>query len=515
MAPLRIALIDCYTDEPAGLGVMPTVGTYPRYLFGAALLAGAEPRYLTIDDLRVAVRQPRPLEEQVQTNIRMRNTTHTGADTHAILSSSDVVFVIAGVHTPGTYLSAYPGTTKEVSSLLDTLGVRAPRILSGPAATVGSGQWGGTRARASSRDRDSFDLLVPDGAAALGPFLDGTLDPDDPPGHLSYAQVAPCAVAGAAIVSQLPHRPSFLVAEVETMRGCAKDGACSFCTEQLKHPIVDRRPPRDIVDEVRALSSHGLRNVRLGKQSCIYSYGSAELLSSLFSALRPLCDVLHIDNVNPLFVTPEKTKALVAGCTEGNVASLGVESFDEVVIDKNNLGTTPEDVLEAIRVINTHGAARGPNGMPLFLPGINLLFGLAGESKRTHEENMRWLAAISAEGLLLRRINIREVVVFPGTALSRTAGVKYLRKNRQRYWKWRNAVRQEIDAPMLARLVPAGTVLRNLRTEIYDGNTTFARQVGTYPLVVGIPGRHGLDRFVDAEVTGHMLRSVVGRLLHP
>jgi radical SAM superfamily enzyme with C-terminal helix-hairpin-helix motif len=65
---------------------------------------------------------------------------------------------------------------------------------------------------------------------------------------------------------------------------------------------------------------------------------------------------------------------------------------------------------------------------------------------------------------------------------------------------------------MLARVVPTGTELRRLRTEVYDGNTTFARQVGTYPLVVGIKGRLGLDRFVDVRVEGHMLRSVTGTL---
>ena len=41
-------ILDCYTDEPAGLGVPPYLGTYPRYLAGYL----DDPVYLTIDDLR-------------------------------------------------------------------------------------------------------------------------------------------------------------------------------------------------------------------------------------------------------------------------------------------------------------------------------------------------------------------------------------------------------------------------------------------------------------------------------
>lgn len=236
--------------------------------------------------------------------------------------------------------------------------------------------------------------------------------------------------------------------------------------------------------------------------------GTSEQLATLLRTLSPLCDVLHVDNANPLYVTVEKTKALAAHCTSGNVASLGVESFDPVVIRKNDLSTTPEAIMDAVRTINRYGAERGPTGMPGFLPGINLLFGLMGESRATHDENLTWLRAIYDEGLMLRRINIREVVVFPGTKLDREAGLKFLKKNRKRYWTWRSEVRHEVDLPMLRRVVPAGTVLRGVRTEIYDGKTTFGRQVGTYPLVIGIKGRLGLDRSIDVSVTDHMLRSV-------
>ena len=51
-----ICIIDCYTDEPAGLGVPPYLGTYPRYIAGKYIEQGIDVKYLTIDDLRLALK---------------------------------------------------------------------------------------------------------------------------------------------------------------------------------------------------------------------------------------------------------------------------------------------------------------------------------------------------------------------------------------------------------------------------------------------------------------------------
>ncbi|MCI0469636.1 MAG: radical SAM protein, partial [Nitrospirae bacterium] len=155
----------------------------------------------------------------------------------------------------------------------------------------------------------------------------------------------------------------------------------------------------------------------------------------------------------------------------------------------------------------------GDNGMPHFLPGINILFGLNGEARGTHQENMRYLRMIYDEGLLIRRINVRQVASFPGTKLYEDCGERYIRKNKRFYWKWRNEIRQKIDNPMLRRLVPDGHILKQVRMEICDGNTTFGRQLGTYPLIVGVKGRHRLGEFHDVRITGHMLRSVTGEIV--
>ncbi|MBW3011767.1 radical SAM protein, partial [Candidatus Woesearchaeota archaeon] len=92
-------------------------------------------------------------------------------------------------------------------------------------------------------------------------------------------------------------------------------------------------------------------------------------------------------------------------------------------------------------------------------------------------------------------------------------GDKVLKKNRKMYWKWRNDIRQNIDLPMMKKVIPEATVLNNLRAEIHDGNTTFCRQIGTYPLIVGVKEKLELDKFFDVEITGHMLRSAVGKVM--
>ena len=66
---------------------------------------------------------------------------------------------------------------------------------------------------------------------------------------------------------------------------------------------------------------------------------------------------------------------------------------------------------------------------------------------------------------------------------------------------------------MLKRLLPKGTVLTGVFTEMYDGKTTFCRQMGTYPLVIGVKGRLPLNERIKVRVVDYMLRSIVGEVV--
>lgn len=485
-------ILDCYTDEPAGLGVPPYLGTYPRYIAGKFINENENIYYLTIDDLRLlkkhkgVAKEAKPSEK---TNITIYNRTRPAEQISQILDNADKIIVISGVHTPGKYLSAVPGTLKEIVELVEDF--KCEKILTGP-AVYGTSVFGG---RFGEKIRSkTFDKIKD--------F------------NFSYEEIKEYALSGAGIIKQIPH---LRIIEIETSKGCSRKKGCSFCTEPLKNKLTFRKE-EDILKEIKALSDFNVNYFRLGKQACFYSYPSASELLKKIRKENNNIKVLHIDNVNPSNVISKKghalTEDIVKYCTSGNVASFGVESFDEEVAEKNNLNTRPEQSFQAVKIINKFGKEKGDNGMPKFLPGINLLFGLDGESKKTHEENMKWLKKIIDENLLLRRINIRQVNIFEGTPLYENAGNKFARKNKKYYWKWRNEIRQTIDYPMLKKILPVRTVIRDVRSEIYDGKTTFARQIGTYPLAVGIKERIPLHKFYDLEVTGHMLRSITAKVLH-
>ena len=189
---MRFTILDCYTDEPAGLGVPPYIGTYPRYIAGAILEAKHEVFYLTIDDLRFYDLQKDKLklkkvlkDDERKTNIRIKNRTKNDAGN--VLKSTDVLIVVAGVHTPGKYLSALPGSLYEVTNLIKDIPCK--KILTGPAATeFGSRLEGGKFAEKASLE--IFDEVIPDYV------------------H-DFNEIAIASVKGAEIVKGIPYQIIF------------------------------------------------------------------------------------------------------------------------------------------------------------------------------------------------------------------------------------------------------------------------------------------------------------------
>ncbi|MBU4339582.1 MAG: helix-hairpin-helix domain-containing protein, partial [Euryarchaeota archaeon] len=82
-------------------------------------------------------------------------------------------------------------------------------------------------------------------------------------------------------------------------------------------------------------------------------------------------------------------------------------------------------------------------------------------------------------------------------------------KHKELFLRYKEKMRNEIDMPMLRRVAPVGCAMKDVRTEIFD-KITFGRQLGTYPLLVGIPAQVELNRFYDVMVTDHGYRSITG-----
>ncbi len=473
-------IIDGYVDEPACLGVPPYMSPQTRAAVGAAREAGAEVTYLTIEQLRKGAALPR----------------------------ADVSLLIAGSAVPGKYLRAMPASGREI----EALSARLPgvTVLGGPAASEG-------------RYRGMFHHLdTVDAAAAVFDILTGTRDKER---WRTMEEWNSWLLSGAESVLSHPDFPQPLIVEVETYRGCVRyaSGGCSFCIEPLKGAPAFR-DQADIVAECHRLRELGVTNMRLGAQTCIVSYkadlttgdpprpdpGAVEELFAPLSALN--LDVLHVDNANPAVIAayPQESgsvlRSLVRHCTSGNVLALGLESADPAVARANNLNATAEQALEAVRAINRVGSEVGVSGLPELLPGLNLIVGLAGETRDTLRSNEEFLRTVLNEGLLLRRINVRQVIPVRRDFAPTVSHPEFMR--------FKEMVRRDIDLPMLQRLVPQGRVLRRVYTELRDGNTTFGRQIGSYPLLVGIPYPLEVGRFVDVAVTDWGFRSITA-IEHP
>jgi radical SAM superfamily enzyme with C-terminal helix-hairpin-helix motif len=180
-----------------------------------------------------------------------------------------------------------------------------------------------------------------------------------------------------------------------------------------------------------------------------------------------------------------------------------METADPAVVAANNLKAFPDEVFRAIRIVNEVGGVRR-DGIPELLPGLNFVCGLEGETTRTYDLNEQFLCRVLQCGLSVRRVNIRQVMPFPGTpAYTKNT----LGKHERRFRSFKGFVRRKIDLPMLKRHFPQGTVFRDVRIEA-SGALSFGRQMGSYPLLIGIPLPLAVRTVLDVVVVDWGMRSV-------
>ena len=513
-AELTVTVVDGYVDEPAHFGVPPYVSTYPRVTAGALVDAGVASEritYHTIDELR--------------------DDRSKWAD----VNDADLLIYLGGMTVPGKYVGGTPAEPDEVRELAWT--ADGTTLLGGPVRFgVGEENAGGQEMERKDLDYDfvakgdveaaAYDLVE----SGLEGFGDRMRDNEE---------LDRWAAKGAFVVEDHPNHPDYLIAELETSRGCAY--RCSFCTEPLYgNPAF--RSAESVVREVEALYERGVRHFRLGRQADILAFGgdgeapNPDALRRLYGGIRevaPDLDTLHLDNMNPVTIVdyPERSREAIRIIAEhntaGDTAAFGLESADPVVREENNLLVSAAECLEAVRVVNEEAGwrpgddpAKAPttgegasNRLPKLLPGINLVHGLTGEREETFEHNKRFLQNVYDEGLMLRRINIRQVMAFAGTEMNDT-GADVARDHKKQFKQYKREVREEIDQPMLRRVAPRGTVLPDVHLEYHEGGKTFGRQLGTYPLLVAIPGKRELGTTLDVALVDHGYRSVTG-VPHP
>lgn len=472
-------IIDGYLDEPSCLGVPPYIAPHVRYTFGAMVEAGLEPDkigYFTINQLR---QQPRLGEE---------------------LGQGKLVTIVAGTTVPGRYLGGKPISLQEINSLSEK--IRARTVLSGPIAQCNLDTPHIDVVAGEVPGRDEFMLLT-------------GRQPAGTPAEL----VDRWSVLGAQVTIRHPRYPR-LVCEIETYRGCPRGTHCRFCSEQLKK-VTYQRSVEGVVAEVAALARAGNHYFRLGAQTDLLLYQgrgvagevrpNPQALEQLFVGIRgaaPDLKVLHIDNINPATIADYQEEAAEALATiakfntPGDTAAFGLESADPAVLTANNIGTDVSKTLLAIRIMNQVGGRR-EQGVPKLLPGLNFLHGLLGETRETMQLNLAFLHQVLDQGMLLRRINVRQVN--PLGSYPRTFPY-----SPYQFKAYKERINREINQPMLRQVFPRGTVLADLIIEQIKGGVAFGRQLGTYPILVGVPGRFAVGDVLDVKIVDHGYRSITG-----
>ncbi len=131
---------------------------------------------------------------------------------------------------------------------------------------------------------------------------------------------------------------------------------------------------------------------------------------------------------------------------------------------------------------------------------------MQARQRRAYDLNEQFLDRVLKAGLSVRRVNIRQVMPFEGTPAytNNTLG-----KHERRFRQFKEYVRNKIDLPMLQRVFPIGTVLRDVIIE-ESGDLSFGRQMGSYPILAGIPLRLPVRTVTDVVVVDWGMRSVTG-----
>ncbi len=519
-------VIDGYEDEPAAFGVPNYLGFHIRYICGVFESKQIDYTYLTIDNWRIRYK-------------KSENSLNRKEKLKRDFLDLDGIVILAGAVVPGKYIRGTPISKNELDDIISLFPKELPILCGGWAIR----NW---RYAGWSPISKNLFCAVQDTDATLNHFLNSGSwkNHKRTPEEWSVWSIAGSKSKAVTNHPDLisPHGlPGPLVYEVELYQGCVRfKRGCKFCIEPKKG-IPIWRSTDQVISEISSALDNGVRNVRIGGATDIYSYqaeGVEELeypipnpepIAKILHEVRndERLSVLHVDNGNPSIISEniepseEITKTLTETLSDGAILSFGLESADPKVHEMNWLNCNPTQLKSAIQLINKYGREKGERGLPKLLPGLNFIAGLNGESSKTYKMNMDLLREIRDEGLWLRRINIRQV-----------EGLGFQEISSEKFNIFKKKVRQQIDNPLLKEMFPVGTILREVHWEsqenrirvpdqytnpIYwdektrgESGITFGRQIGAYPILIGVPYKIPLETNSDVIVTGHGMRSISG-----
>lgn len=499
-------ILDCYTDEPSGFGVRPYLGTHQIHLSQALSYLGIDHFYLTIDDLRYCMHGDGGDNEN--TDLRIFNRTRNCNNAINILQEAKTIYIFMGCFVDYQYFSCVPPNSDEVFDYLKRVEGRkilfyvlgasneiAPDYRASPLRTIIDEIEHGNAYRY---------LLEKNNQGDRSKFLSPNYD------LLDIICTSP-----APIITQLRFP---VIAEIETGTGC-NTPFCVFCIESLRALELAYREADSVVKQVATLNRMGIRHFRLGRQPNFYHYQYQNLdqMKRLLAGIRENCpniETLHIDNANPVNVVSDRgrkiSKLIVDYCTSGNLVSLGIESFDDTVRQATQITGKAKHALKAIEIINEYGGVRGPDGLPKFLPGINLIYGLPGQTIQTQQINLRHLNEILECEWMTRRLFFRRMTRPTGISFSRGPTAS------EQYKEWFDEIIERFVLPMQTLVYPSGTILRNHREVILKEGDSYLRTLGTCPIRVVVKNKQ-LEAYgsYDLQVTNNLdYRLLEGKVIN-
>lgn len=494
-------IIDCYTDEPSGLGVPPFLSVHSRYIAGSLEEQNIKYYYITIDDLRYSSGE-RNLENSY--NKRIINTTKNKENIPEILNNADNLYIVMGCFVKYEYISAEPPTFVEIEKLLKNN--KSKKLLF---YSLGGNELTRENIRKTVPQNLFSDIIFGNTYNYFIKEKENRFKPN-------YDKLKTIAVASSSVLEQLS-RP--LVMEIETATGCNRKPGCTFCIEGMRGLPLQFREIEDIVSEIKSLYDNGALYFRLGRQPNFYAYKDCnpKEIEKLFKRIWEECPnikTLHIDNVSPHNVNTNKgkeiTKIVAKYTTAGNITPFGIESFDPKIREICNLNGSIDDIHESISIINKYGKERGKNGLPKLLPGINIIFGLEGQSEKTLNYNLENFDKILKSGNWARRVFVRKLTSPYGEQFD-----NYSKDDLNEFKKWSTTIENKFIIPMLKEVFPLGLEIDDLRMEMYKEGNSILRQMGTCPIRVIIENTElKLDSFYKVRVIGYIgNRTILGEII--
>lgn len=306
-------------------------------------------------------------------------------------------------------------------------------------------------------------------------------------------------------------------------------GGCFFCIEFVRYCRVEDRLVEDVVVEVKVFYIFGVRYFWVGRQSCIFFYMvkldgrvfilNFEVVEKFFCGICLVVlnvKMFYVDNVNFVVIVNyfDESRRIVKVLIEygifGDVVVFGLESVDLKVVKFNNFNVIVEEIYEVVKFFNEIGGRRGYNGMLWFFLGINIIFGLLGEIKKSYEIMFQFLKRFLDDGLMVRCINICQVVVFLGIFLWYMRDKVKVEKYKKFIQYYCYKIRYEIDLFMFRCVVLVGIVLRDVCVEVFDNGLIYGRQIGSYLFIVGMFKQVFFNKFYDVLIVDYGFRSIIG-----